>query len=136
MADAIRQLSEILGEIYNKIHHLYPSQTGVRVLDWLVESETITYSETELTTLNVEYPIYWAPTFEFSDPFMWDEQWGAAAWGAVAEAVSLPYDDARYVDWDDGNWYYNIPKSESAFLWGKTTWGTNTWIALEAKNWS
>lgn len=128
MADSVQQLSEILGEIYNKVHHLFPTKTGSKILDWLVELETITYSETELSTLDVLYPIYWAPNFEWSDPFQWDEQWGATSWGA--------YDDARYVNWDDGVWHYDTPSSEDAFLWGKPSWGTKTWIAKSISNWS
>lgn len=137
-----QKLSEILGEIYNKVHHLYPKKTTARLLDWVNTEDSISISEDTYKANDSVWPAYWAPSFEFTDPFQWDEQWGASTWGAVPEPFSWPSIDPNHVLWgvaDDkqGAWYMDGPLSNNSTLWGgPSTWGSATWAASGLQNWS
>lgn len=138
-----RQLSEVLGEIYNKIHHLYAKKTPIRLLDWTVVRDDISIAEFDIGTSNAVTPAYWAPAYWASklnlpDAFAWDEMWGLASWGAVISSLANP----RYIYWGvdenypSGVWYSFPMDTSNATLWGgHTMWGSALWTANELSNW-
>lgn len=138
-----KKLSEILGEIYNKVHHLYPQKTGAKVMDWVNTEDTTSITEDEYNTANVIQPAYYTPEFEFSDPWQWDEQWGATTWGAVPQPLVGTPTIAGAIYWGvsstgvpQGIWHENTLVG-SAMLWGQhVVWGSAPWAAHGVKNWS
>lgn len=70
---ATNRLSETLGEIWDRIHHLSPRRTPRRLVSWMIVSETLATEETTVTGNNVPYPATWGTDAN-------EITWGEGVW--------------------------------------------------------
>lgn len=73
------RLSEVIAEIWDRTHHIFPKSGKQKVLRWLMHTDTLPVTETEAFNEDAPaYPAKWATdSFDSNENIRWD----GGAWG-------------------------------------------------------
>lgn len=71
-------LEKLLGEIWGRSHHIFPKRVIATILQWIIESDDVTFSEVEYSLTESNHPAVWAPDV-ISKPDDYN-YWGEGLW--------------------------------------------------------